>query len=95
MGKKSPGGADGAAPRVSNGQSKKSSATNSQTVTATQAPVTKPALQSVYSGRERLGRIVCRGKLGFEAFDAGERSLGVFPDLRRAADAVSAAGVAS
>jgi hypothetical protein len=95
MGNKNPGGADGAAPRVRNGQSKKSSATDSQTIAATQAPVTKPALQSVYSGRECIGRIVCRGKLGFEAYDSDERSLGIFPNLKRAADAVSAAGVAS
>jgi hypothetical protein len=55
----------------------------------------KPELQAVYDGRTRIGFIVNRGRAGFEAFDAGERSLGVFPDLRRAADAVSAAGVAS
>jgi hypothetical protein len=81
-------GAAGAATGARNSSGKKSSATNSQTIAATQAPVTKPALLSVYSGRERLGRIVCRGKLGFEAFDADERSLGAFPDLKRAADAV-------
>jgi hypothetical protein len=42
----------------------------------------------VYSGRERLGRIVCRGNLGFEAFDANDRSLGIFPDLKTAAAAL-------
>jgi hypothetical protein len=46
-------------------------------------------LQFVYNGRECIGRIVCRGKLGFEAFDASGRSLGIFPSLKRAADAVS------
>jgi hypothetical protein len=48
-------------------------------------------IQAVYSGRVCLGRIVCRGKLGFEAFDADERSLGIFPNLKRAADAVERA----
>jgi hypothetical protein len=55
------------------------------------ATLTKPVLQFVYSGRVCLGRIVCRGKLGFEAFDADERSLGIFPNLKRAADAVERA----
>jgi hypothetical protein len=55
------------------------------------ASLTGPALQFVCSGRERLGRIVCRGKLGFEAFDADEHSLGIFPNLKRAADAVERA----
>jgi hypothetical protein len=41
-----------------------------------------------YGGRERLGRIVCRGKFGFEAFDVNDVSLGILPNLNRAADAV-------
>jgi hypothetical protein len=80
MGNKNPGGADGAAPRVRNGQSKKSSATNSQTIAATQA---------VYNGRECIGRIACRGKLGF-VLDG--RSLGTFKTLREASRAFDGAG---
>ena len=56
------------------------------------ATFSRQKTQAVYSGRECLGRIVCRGKLGFEAYDSAERSLGVFPDLKRAADAVSDGG---
>jgi hypothetical protein len=52
-------------------------------------------LQSVYSGRERLGRIVCRGKLGFEVYDADDHSLGIFPTVKAAADALSDRRVAS
>jgi hypothetical protein len=50
----------------------------------------KPTLVSVYSGRELRGYILNRGILGFEAFDSGERSLGLYRTLRQAADAVSA-----
>jgi hypothetical protein len=49
-----------------------------------------PSLVSVYSGRELRGYILNRGVLGFESFDAAERSLGIFPDMQAAADAVSA-----
>jgi hypothetical protein len=54
-------------------------------------PKTSPQAASVYEGRVRLGRIVGRGKLGFEAFDADDRSLGVYGSERSAADAISAA----
>jgi hypothetical protein len=57
-----------------------------------EATSTKPALQFVYNGRECIGRIACLGRRGFEAFDADGRSLGVFPSLKRAADAVSDGG---
>jgi hypothetical protein len=47
---------------------------------------------SVYDGRTCVGFIIGRGRLGFEAFDAGQRSLGIFPTQRAAADAVSESG---
>jgi hypothetical protein len=50
----------------------------------------KLAFQSVYDGRVCLGHIVNRGKLGFEAFDTGDASLGVYPTARAAADAIRA-----
>jgi hypothetical protein len=53
----------------------------------------KPAFQSVYDGRVCLGHILNRGKLGFEAFDADDSSLGTFPDQKSAADAISTLGV--
>jgi hypothetical protein len=45
-------------------------------------------LLCVYDGRECLGFILARGKLGFEAVDRDERSLGVFQTQREAATAV-------
>ena len=46
-------------------------------------------MQSVYDGRECVGFIVSRGRLGYEAYTADERSLGLFPTTKLAADAIS------
>jgi hypothetical protein len=35
-----------------------------------------------------VGHVLARGKLGFEAFDADDTSLGVFPSQREAAATV-------
>jgi hypothetical protein len=35
--------------------------------------------------------MIKRGKLGIEAFDAEDRSLGIFPNMDSAADAISKA----
>jgi hypothetical protein len=48
-------------------------------------------LVSVYSDdRERhcLGHVLARGKLGFEAFDADDKSIGIYPTQGEAADAL-------
>jgi hypothetical protein len=45
-----------------------------------------PTMMTVTAGRT----ILRRGDNVFEAFDRGERSLGVFKDQRSAADAISA-----
>ena len=45
-------------------------------------------LSYVYDGRECLGFILNRGKLGFEAIDRDERSLGFFQTEREAATAI-------
>jgi hypothetical protein len=50
------------------------------------APITP--LVSVYDGRECVGFILARGKLGFEAIDRDERSLGTYRHQREAADAL-------
>lgn len=42
-------------------------------------------------GTRCAGFIMPRGKTGFEAFDAADRTLGIFPTAKNAADAVSAA----
>jgi hypothetical protein len=39
---------------------------------------TKPTLQSVYAGRQLVGFLLDRGKLGVEATDARGRSLGIY-----------------
>ena len=43
---------------------------------------------SVYDGREWVGFVLARGKLGFKALDRGEYALGIFPAQREAADAI-------
>ena len=43
---------------------------------------------SVYVGRSCVGWIFARGKLGFEAFDADQKSLGTYPTQREAAAAL-------
>ena len=44
---------------------------------------------SVYDGRCHIGFLLLRGKAGVEAFDADNRSLGLFSNMKTAADAVS------
>jgi hypothetical protein len=46
-------------------------------------------LQAVYSRQRCIGFLLSRGKLGFEAFGANEKSLGIFPNEKAAADAIS------
>jgi hypothetical protein len=46
---------------------------------------------SVYDGRKRVGFILARGKLGFEAFDRNERSVGMYPTKQEAARALDEA----
>jgi hypothetical protein len=47
------------------------------------------AMLSVYDGQRCLGHVIKRGKRGFEAFDADDNRLGVFPSDHEAADAVT------
>jgi hypothetical protein len=46
------------------------------------------ALAYVTDGREAIGHIIARGKLGYEAFDRSEASLGLFKTQAAAANAV-------
>jgi hypothetical protein len=43
---------------------------------------------SVYDGQTCIGFIFARGKLGFEAVDREERTLGLFQTQREAATAI-------
>jgi hypothetical protein len=54
-------------------------------------PTPSQRLLSVYSGRECIGFVLPRGKVGFEAFDTDQRSLGIFPNQKGAADAITEA----
>jgi hypothetical protein len=56
------------------------------------APKSAPTLSYVYDGRTCLGHILARGKAGFEAFDRDDRSLGLFPTAKAAADALQGGG---
>ena len=40
---------------------------------------------AVYDSRTCLGHVLGRGRAGFEAFDADNLSLGIFPSQREAA----------
>ena len=53
-------------------------------------PTTQPGFLAVYDGRTCLGFLLPRGKQGVEAFDHDDKSLGIFPTQKSAADALSA-----
>jgi hypothetical protein len=48
-------------------------------------------MQSVHVGTTCIGFLYSRGRQGAEAFDADTRSLGIYPTLKEAADAVGRA----
>jgi hypothetical protein len=54
-------------------------------------PAAQAGFLSVYDGTRCLGFLLPRGKLGVEAYDRDDKSLGVFPNQKSAADAVSGA----
>jgi hypothetical protein len=39
---------------------------------------------AVYDGQQCIGHALSRGKLGVEAFDVENRSLGIFPSVKQA-----------
>jgi hypothetical protein len=45
-------------------------------------------LSYVYDGKQCVGHIIARGKLGHEAFDREERSLGMYETAAKAANAL-------
>jgi hypothetical protein len=47
-----------------------------------------PPMVSVYDGQQCIGHVISRGKLGFELFDADDKSLGLFPSQEEAAAAL-------
>jgi hypothetical protein len=54
-------------------------------------PSTQVDFLAVYSGQRCLGFLLPRGNVGIEAFDADDKSLGLFPNQKAAADALSGA----
>jgi hypothetical protein len=53
------------------------------------APNFEPVQRSVYIGRQYLGRYVQVEKTKFEAFDARQRSLGIFRSAAKSVGAIS------
>jgi hypothetical protein len=49
-------------------------------------------LQALYDGRTCIGHVISRGPRGVEAFDVDDNVVGLFPDVRTAADALLARG---
>jgi hypothetical protein len=60
---------------------------DSTTGTAATTARSSPLL-SAYEGQRCIGLVCSRGKLGFEAFDSEERSLGVYTTQREAVAAI-------
>jgi len=60
-----------------------------------EAKPTRPTWQAVYDGQRCIGHLLSRGRLGVEAFDADDRSLGIFPTTQEAAAAIPAKEAAS
>jgi hypothetical protein len=61
---------------------------NRPSSTPTQEPTQRPWV-AVYGGQRCIGHILSRGKLGFEAFDAHDRWLGLHATQKLAANALS------
>jgi hypothetical protein len=47
------------------------------------------SLSYVYDGRRCIGHVIGRGKTGFEAFSTDDTSLGLFPSMKEAANALT------
>lgn len=60
----------------------------SREATPAQIPM---SMLAIYAGRTCLGHVILRGRSGVEAFDADDQSLGIYPNLKSAADAISIA----
>jgi hypothetical protein len=54
------------------------------------APAKQPSSWlAVYDGTTCVGHVITRGKLGAEAFDADDHSVGIFASMAEAADALT------
>jgi hypothetical protein len=54
-------------------------------------PSAQPGFLSVYDGQTCIGHLLPRNKLGTEAYDQTDRSIGIYPSQRLAADALTRA----
>jgi hypothetical protein len=64
---------------------------NSSYIVPASAPQRPSApMVSVYDGRRCIGFVLTAGRQGFQAFDADEVAIGLFPSMRDAVAAVSA-----
>jgi hypothetical protein len=94
---RNPRGGDAGAPRILRAAGRRGRAPSKTKSPKTQVEApgeltwAVSAIRVVYDGRQCLGHLLLRGKLGVEAFDRNDVSLGIYPDQRSAADAVSEA----
>jgi hypothetical protein len=56
------------------------------------SPRFESPLLSIYDGQTCIGFILNRGQQGWEAFDAGDASLGLYPSQRDATNAIITGG---
>jgi hypothetical protein len=54
-----------------------------------EATSTRPTCLWIYGGQRYIGHLLLLGRDGVEAFDRDDRSLGLYPDQKAAADAIS------
>jgi hypothetical protein len=47
------------------------------------------AMISIFDGRQCIGHVLCRGRMGFEAFNGEDVSLGVFANQKDAIAAIN------
>ena len=60
--------------------------------TGTHATFDEPTCLSIYDGQRCVGHLIPRGRLGFEAYDAHDKSIGIYPDMKAAVAAIPAGG---
>jgi hypothetical protein len=52
------------------------------------APKPAAPIAYVYDGQQCLGHVLARGKTGYEGFDRDDKSVGIFPTTKQAANAL-------
>jgi len=58
----------------------------------TATPADEPSWLAVTNGQICIGHIICRGKLGWQAFNIDDEAIGFYPTQAAAADALERPG---